>query len=1667
MTGTSVQPLIPSTNQTRTENRDPSPDAVVERTFSAESEEPWDQRRVVDQTSGAASKNTATSASKKIQAMRNELGNFEEEVFEDGDLPSLTTRQGGAKDRVGGRVVNGQRTTTRPLSPPSRAGMVEIPTEQTHKNRQFWGQFEDDMEDRESSRYSPVPHDESPKRGREGRRVIRDGKTGRQRGEYNDDESAGTRTLAAESYDHPETTFCGQALDAIGDMCGVDLALAADATGKIKDSPERPAIRRPTSPAVVAQDQVQEQTAIEVEFVEPNTNLSPERKNAYLTAMAKRAKKDFESKRETIESDQSSAKPGLDAPASADVYNGFSASEKRKFLKLINSGLSPAVAADEVCRDRKQQKTEKKSPRGASRLAFWKKGPLSPQSRDRSASSGKVQTLQPQASSGQPHHSSGIEDTSASEGLKIIKSESDSFEEEDSPLEGEQPAGDAPFALKKDDSVVDTTHAESDSSDGEAGQFTRSGINYYDAVRKDQSDEEGKGDDFRSVSSKSVSRSGSKTVTKLMTRGFAKLDAKRSRSAPRIRVPDADSISPPRARGEKDVESAVAGTLAVVGLTDAESEGHKDEKEPFARKTVESLSADIVSIDPSTGDDVDSFDRIEKNLLRPVPKVDRGKDFVGRTTPETTHSEIRSGGAAHRRSRSEPDSSLRTQQKHTGDGVDVDAMEISMHTYFSSTDVYSLNGNNDSGSLYTSGTNLTSASSYTQSSRVRRPGAAKGRLAQTKRVKASSSQNGWAESIRAVAASSNRVWHPAHGWVDFKDREIGSVEADTSNEKIHLNLDHSLRHSRVPNENQGSALTSEAADVGLSSSMEKERSKILASGSKVVPRHQERQVQGANYQDAGTSTSSSPSTQPRGWIESMRAASASVTEDTWDPETGWRNVSQDQVGNDGDQDDWQPTGDHASEHGDKKLNQWIAKVQQEPRSERSTESSARAVASGVVGDAKYMQLGDNGSVRSFAKGNKPTLNDLKPSDTIPPVESPQMIAAGATYPSDLDNDDDDSPLLKASSSFPSFGLDGGNPVPTRVSSVDVVKEKVGQDEFDLFHHDDSKGGRRQHDTRPVASTEVSSSTTRGRGSGPVDIDEVDVTSDDDGSVEVERSAGPHVDTSSFLDISATSSTQSKTVPRLRRSKRDTSPIRDRKAGGFGVTPTDVTKAPAAPITPDDQYRSEGSESPSREATHTKEKVPVGKGDNFKQDNQEARSDFSGSNVSSIKERLQQWEHRSAKPVGSSDAAEVTPEWKAFLGKKVRAESNAAAKQELSMRRVMKHEEMNVAHGERVVRTTRQERAAAINTLDKEDDDTLFDFPGRGSQRTQHHDDSGAASGAASALDTSDLSPVDQKGSFEYEASEAYGPDPSDGRTFFQRLTECAAPVMAASTAPCTGPVISSGAQSNEDTVPMAHLAFLRSSSQAGSKPVTSKFIPPALCGRMGMVQDDADSQISVEAWAEGGELSKAKRGADEGNSGQRSRSVSAGRSRSHSRSRGKSNGMGSAASVVSDDGFGAKTAYLDAIAMRAAVSKPRRSDSRRRSGRSSASVTSNASSSQNSHSEQWKSFLERKKAREASPSRSRPGSSLGIAAEKYASEKVEEMMESLAAHSRSAPKRASSSDARLTSMSLRINDSRTPEDVKPKTESVRAAEDLAAARVEAMMSALAFSNSRREEEGEI
>jgi len=533
------------------------------------------------------------------------------------------------------------------------------------------------------------------------------------------------------------------------------------------------------------------------------------------------------------------------------------------------------------------------------------------------------------------------------------------------------------------------------------------------------------------------------------------------------------------------------------------------------------------------------------------------------------------------------------------------------------------------------------------------------------------------------------------------------------------------------------------------------------------------------------------------------------------------------------------------------------------------------------------------------------------------------------------------------------------------------------------------------------------------------------------------------------------SSVSKPVPKLARSRRDTSPVY-----GERLSQTPSLDDSASHSTPAQRRRSprlnrgivpmEAMDEPSVELSRREAANSPPQATTERQPDSEPLSPLvvleqRAANLSAraaiekapeptspgVRARLQEWETRIEKS-HSQDAEEKIVEhqrspnneqgissgvaaWKSFLGKKVSAESEAAAaagasRSPPSAKDTSIDSKEPEGHYKKKVYTTETDFSKPTGVPDE---DSLYQFKNRSSK-------SGRPKGHPDDLNISDLSPIqvskdspsDTDTDTDEAESEAYGPPP-DQRTpasIFKRLSECAAPYVPARMSPTSG-----GA---------------------------AKYLPPAMCGR-----PDADEPESIASSAASGSSTE-----------RHTRSASFGddkpRSKPSPPRRDRETIPVSSSSVVSED-FGAKTAYLEAVAMRTAVSKPKRSSSARRDRTSGSSVVSSSTV----HSERWKDFLERKKATGATSKTS--NSDVSRAAEKYASNKVDEIMSKMASRSKSvARSRDVHKEYDIVDPIADGDDERAPS----KSTSVQAAEDLAAARVEAMMAAL---SSGQNEEGEI
>ena len=778
-------------------------------------------------------------------------------------------------------------------------------------------------------------------------------------------------------------------------------------------------------------------------------------------------------------------------------------------------------------------------------------------------------------------------------------------------------------------------------------------------------------------------------------------------------------------------------------------------------------------------------------------------------------------------------------------------------------------------------------------------------------------------------------------------------------------------------------------------------------------------------------------------------------------------------------------------------------------------------------DEKYIQIGDTGSVRSFTYNQSPADSSVRRKEAaVGGLESPMRSTRDVGDPvmdQESTAEGDTAPLLL------------GDNFIRAADHTEVVKLKNTEDDISLFAHDSRNS---------FPKVDVLAQTAKGRGLGPVDLDEIedfkrrgqgpvdideidDMDFDDDDDDEAWASA--QIGSSPAVPSAIRASTMKKSAqvspPKIKAPEKDTTSLRHRQRGSRGPRgdPHGIENARGgsfrasellpelAPRDPNEVWNAaygraedfdehpEASRDPGGMNPNDVWNAAYGHDEDTDQRHEALREDPRGiknlpsasmraseveggpspdtERSSVVKNLARQWESRAAGISPMTDRAAVqesprsprmedsrpsgdkhqetsptdTAEWKSFLESKALAESAAAAKMSLTESSRPDPSEIRKRPDPS---ESRRGKEPVGGLEDELDDDSLFEF------KPSMRDETGAFPTAAqSTIDEvddsfSDISPI-QAREDEYddddskdmsrnmEAVSDTGTNIEQG-SFFKRLQACAAPMM---------PRSYSHTQSVEgESVPSSHLAFLRSPPQSGGALSSTRFISPNLCARPDTISEEVEALPSPIATARSSSSKRSKQRASPRYGGSELRSP------------------------LSDDGFGAKTSYLESLAMEAAVSKPKRHGSRGRASdeKSRSSNTSDVSATSR-RSEKWQEFVDRKSIG-LSPEKRRGESSAGFsdqssevskAAERYAARQVEEMLEAMSKRREGeryvddmvgqSTGGVSPNAGRLSPYDMkgvRSDGSRTVRSVQTKNESVRAAEELAAARVEAMMAAM-------------
>ncbi|CAB9518920.1 expressed unknown protein [Seminavis robusta] len=953
----------------------------------SDSTEPWDERG--DKKSALGTSNNKTNTNKPTGTtagllvnttggdMRRDRFVYDEPELEDGDLPRLNI----STSAVAAANANRERKKLIPPTTNATTSTTESNLRKTNsdgselrRQREFWKQLDSP---------SSLSNDEEARKARNQRNETKDNKrtakkqakTDKRDGDYmerlrrtNSDDSDDTRETKEFIVGEADNNFCEHTLSAMEAICG-DNALQAfcggvpntpattgppGANSKLTDgSPARP--KRAKNLNILNAkgdgDAVDEHTAIEVEYVEPEDtngipqdrpeNWSPSRKNAYLAAMARKAKEDFEKNQAMEVAAQQAPKPQKRSsnPAATEtadnIYNSFNAAEKRKFLRLINSGMTPKESADRVGTERDKAKESKPKPKKGKMFKFWKKGSSKAKANDSTDEEQNISMQehspvepfpQEEKKEDDGHFASDergllekeeampspatatatsipIEYSSSSESGPAMQShesrtesdedddrresESESTTGESKPSSNDKsqdrslnvsdatgiqtafsedalddsavsPVKDSDSLLgittpppepipsprvgggdsKEDSRDVATTSEPSDddkeSSTSDA-RFAVSGINYYDAVRRDVFEAEPEDElesSARNASSLSRNRSSSQRSSRLPVvgpilpklQGFAKLpkggsksldednssrsrrDAKFSEPVTRASSPKASTVTPdtttktvPEATPKdmnpspKPLELLSTRVERMDANSTMESIGNEG---PVAEtKSEEEALGNLedVLLRPFGGNTLSSGQKVGKKDAMDISQMDPSPRLV---TPPVKSKKERPNEAFF-----DPPSTNRSQTARTPKSASA-AIDtgFDIHEYLSATEGYSHAGGDAnesmsvvSGKSYSTndtgvrgaGSVYTQSSTLTTSSRKRRPGAAKSRLAKAKEAeKHSAKKQGWHESIRAAAESTKRVWKPKLGWVDYKepatDQSIAMESMDRS-----------------------------------------------------------------------------------------------------------------------------------------------------------------------------------------------------------------------------------------------------------------------------------------------------------------------------------------------------------------------------------------------------------------------------------------------------------------------------------------------------------------------------------------------------------------------------------------------------------------------------------------------------------------------------------------------------------------------------------------------------------------------------------------------------------------------------------------------------------------------------------------------------------------------
>ena len=287
------------------------------------------------------------------------------------------------------------------------------------------------------------------------------------------------------------------------------------------------------------------------------------------------------------------------------------------------------------------------------------------------------------------------------------------------------------------------------------------------------------------------------------------------------------------------------------------------------------------------------------------------------------------------------------------------------------------------------------------------------------------------------------------------------------------------------------------------------------------------------------------------------------------------------------------------------------------------------------------------------------------------------------------------------------------------------------------------------------------------------------------------------------------------------------------------------------------------------------------------------------------------------------------EWKSFLGKKVQAESESAAAATLETKRRERSLGASKPGIPRAPGVPKRIPGSERGTTDEHGDSSFSfgDGPSDGDASPSMSASSAAARRRERALQQSspggfsDVSPIPPR-------EDSFGVDDvqmervSDTGTaveqssFMKRLSACAAPLSRAFT------------QNGANGMPSSHLDFMRTNPAAQSSPNSSgRFVPAGMCGKQDIINEDEESDEDDSKRS----LEHREMEMEPSPTSPTSQILKEVKQRSSSRGRTRQDPMANvgndASSSVASEDFGARTSYLEAIALRSAVSSGSKKES--------------------------------------------------------------------------------------------------------------------------------------------